>query len=231
MDEQTRVKQILVRDRVRQIEGQEPASSAKLIELPAKPKGLLAFFSAENLGKNLAVVGCLALITLALQGAGQQENVSVFSALQSSLTASWDEDVGKLSFVSELLPQELRAVWNETPAVEVFQPMNGETVHAWSREEPYLEINGTVHDVRACANGEVMSVAHGMGEERIMRLRHSDGCESLYGNLAECFVQAGDQVTAGEIIGVRMKEKPLAFELRVDGRSIDPQSHLQPYGE
>ncbi len=231
MNEQTRVNQICIREKVKRLDEPVSATSAVLTELPAKPAGWRAFFSAENLGKNLALVGCLALVTLALHGAGQQKDVSVFSALESSLTASWDEDVGKLSFVSDLLPQELRAVWNETPSIAVFQPMTGETVHVWSREEPYLEVMGTISDIRASADGEVMSIAHGMDEERIMRIRHDGGYETLYGNLSQCFVEVGDSVTAGEIIATRMADKPLAYELRMDGRSIDPEQILQPYGE
>lgn len=170
----------------------------------------------------MAVVGCLALVLLAINHSGTEENVSVFSALKSEMTAGWDEDVGKLSFVSDLLPQEIRAVWNPSPAIAVTAPVNGQITHAWSAKEPYVEMACSVMDVRASGDGEVMSVAHGLAEERIVRIRHSDGSETLYGNLQTAYVDAGSLVQSGDIIGTLLPQKPLAFELRVDGRSVDP---------
>jgi len=138
----------------------------------------------------------------------------------------WDENVGRLSFVSDLLPAEIRAVWSEVPAVQVMAPITGETLHAWSEQEPYLELQGAVSDVRAAAAGEVMSIAHGLEEERIVRIRHADDSETLYGNLETCFVEVGDWVETGEIFAALIPGEPLAFELRVDGRSIDPQNQM-----
>ncbi len=237
MEQDTRVKQIEVRERRKRLQPpilQEmaPPSTAQWTELPRRPKGFKAFVSPENLTKNLALLGCLALVVLAVHAAGQrQESISVFSALQNGLTASWEQDIGKLSFVSELLPPEIREVWNPSPAVAVMAPVTGDTVHAWSHAEPYLEIAATAADIRAAAGGEVMSIAHGLGEERILRLRHSDGNESLYGNLAACHVEVGDTVDAGEVIASLLPGSPLAFELRIDGRSVDPASVMQPLSE
>lgn len=227
MEEQTRVNQMEVRQRRRWIQPPLPQetpvqTSAQLTELPKPVRGWRALIQPENLGKNLAVVGCLALVILAINHGGSEENVSVFSALQSDMAATWDEDVGKLSFVSDLLPPEIREVWNPTPAVSVMAPVNGSVVHAWSAQEPYLEMECSVSDIRAAGDGEVMSVAHGLEEERIIRIRHTDGTETLYGNLQTAFVEAGSVVQQGEIIGALLPDKPLAFELRLNGRSIDP---------
>jgi len=104
-------------------------------------------------------------------------------------------------------------------------------VHAWSESEPYITIQGTVTDVRAAADGEVMSIAHGLNEERILRVRHDDGTEALYGNLLNCHAGEGDRVYAGDVIATLIKDQPLAFELRVDGRSVDPEGRLTPFME
>ena len=88
-----------------------------------------------------------------------------------------------------------------------------------------------LRDVRASADGEVMSIAHGMEEERIVRIRHDDRTETLYGNLKNCHVQEGDQLCAGDVFAELMEGKPLAFELRVDGRSIDPNGKLKELQE
>ncbi|MEG0743017.1 MAG: M23 family metallopeptidase, partial [Clostridia bacterium] len=97
--------------------------------------------------------------------------------------------------------------------------------------EPYLELQSAVTDVRVAADGEVMSIAHGMGEERIVRVRHDDETESIYGNLLVCYAEVGDRVYAGDIIARVPDDVPLAFELRRDGRSINPEGLLMPHKE
>lgn len=227
MEEQTRVNQIQVRQQRKWIQPPMPQedayqTSAELTELPARPKGLKRLLQPENLSRNLALVGCLALVVLALQQTGSEKSVSVFSALQDEMTATWDQDVGKLSFVSDLLPAEIQAVWNPVAGISVQAPVNGPVVHTWSVQEPYLEMSASVTDVRSAGEGEVMSIAHGLDEERIIRIRHIDGSEALYGNLQTVHVEVGSVVQSGEIIASLLPDKPLAFELRVNGQSVDP---------
>ncbi len=186
---------------------------------------------ADRLMRDLAVVGALFLTVLAVRNVSVPEAQSVFSALQESANMQWDETLGQLSFVSKWLPQSVQAVWNERDSLMVLAPVSGQTVHAWSRKEPYVEWLSETSDVRCVADGEVMSIAHGPEEERIVRIRHDDETESIYGNLDACFVQEGERVTAGEIFARITTGKPLAFELRRDGRSIDPKGRLLPLDE
>ena len=85
-------------------------------------------------------------------------------------------------------------------------------------------------DVRASADGEVMSIAHGLNEERIIRIRHEE-CETIYGNIEDCLAEVGDQILAGDIIGTLIEGQPLAFELRHNGRSVDPSIHIKTIEE
>ena len=227
MDEQTRVNQIQVRQQRKWIQPPMPQenafqTSAELTDLPVRERGLKRLFQPENLSRNLALVGCLALVVLALQQTGSEKSVSVFSTLRDEMTATWDQDVGKLSFVSDLLPAEIQAVWNPAAGIAVQTPVNGQVVHTWSVQEPYLEMSTTVTDVRSAGDGEVMSIAHGLDEERIIRILHTDGSEALYGNLQSAHVEVGSVVESGEIIASLLPNKPLAFELRVNGQSVDP---------
>lgn len=226
MDRQTRVKQIQVRgEKQRHIQLEQ--SQAEWIDLSPKRKTRF-IFQADRLIRNLAVAGGLMLVIVAVKNAGVPETQSVFSALQTSMNAEWDESVGKLSFVSGLLPESLQAVWSEREAAAVYAPMAGETVKAWTEQEPYIEVSGAVTEVRAVADGEIMSVAHGMDEERIVRIRHDDGAESVYGNLQVCYQEVGDRVSAGDIFARVPMGTPLAFELRQNGRSINPEGLLMP---
>ena len=206
----------------------EKRAGAKLTELPPRQSWGARLLRADKLVRNLAVVGAMLLTVVAVRNAGSPEAQSVFGALQTGTDMEWDESLGKLSFVSSLLPEGIQTVWSEREAVAVFEPVAGETVHAWSRTEPYTAIMGSVRDVRAVADGEVMSIAHGLEEERILRVRHDDGTESIYGNLLDCYAQEGDRVYAGDIIAATIEGKPLVFELRRDGRSIDTEGLLRP---
>ena len=92
-------------------------------------------------------------------------------------------------------------------------------------------IQTKLSDVRAAADGEVMSIAHGLDEERIVRIRHDDASEAIYGNLASCLAQVGDRVYAGDVFASILEGEPLAFELRVDGRSVDPTGKWKHFDE
>lgn len=230
MDKQTKVKRMRLREDAWPAE--EPAEKkAEWIDC-SKPSGMSVFaFRADRLMRNLAVTGALFLVIAAAKNAGLPETQSVFSALQASMDMEWDESVGKLSFVNSLLPESVREVWSAGESVTVYAPMAGETVHAWSGSEPYIELQGAVTDVRAVADGEIMSVAHGMEEERIVRVRHDDGMESVYGNLLVCYEDVGERVRAGDIFARVPPGQPLAFELRRDGRSVNPEGLLIPLPE
>lgn len=228
MDQKTRVKPMRLREETRE---KPEAPNAQWIDV-SKPGKLGVFaFHADRLIRNLAVAGALLLVVVAAKNADLPEARSVFSALQTSMDMEWDESVGKLSFVSNLLPEGIREVWNGGERLTVYAPLSGETVHAWSHSEPYIELKGAVTDVRAVADGEIMSVAHGMEEERIVRIRHENGVESVYGNLLVCYEDVGEQVRAGEIFARVSPGEALAFELRRDGRSVDPEGLLTPQPE
>jgi len=231
MQNQTQVRNIKLRTKT-QPESIEKSAVTEPVELPQSGHGAgFWVLRADRLVRNLAVVGVLLLTVVALRGSSDPQAQSVFSALQESAGMEWDESIGKLSFVNSLLPQSLQEVWNPTADVMVFAPLSGDTVHAWSKSEPYIMIQGRTEQVRAAADGEVMSVAHGMDEERIIRVRHDDDTEAIYGNLAQSHVQAGQRVYAGDVIATLIDDQPLAFELRVNGRSVDPTGRMTPFDE
>lgn len=231
MEHPTQVSNMKIKTRLREPMQAESAITQP-VELPSGDKTWkMRFFQADRLVRNLAVTGVLLLTVVAVRNSGLPQAQSVFGALKETAGMEWDESLGKLSFVGDFLPEGVREVWNEKPALTLLAPMNGETVHAWSEREPYITIQSNVSDVRAAADGEVMSIAHGMNEERILRVRHDDGTEALYGNLLNCYAGEGDRVYAGDVIATLAKEEPLAFELRVDGRSVDPESRLMPFQE
>ncbi len=177
---------------------------------------------AERLTRNVAVAAALLLCAVAVRNAALPQAKDVFTAIQDSVTMDLDESLGKLTFVSNLLPESALVFWNSNETVQVSAPVHGDIVHAYNEEEPYIGLLGVSTDVRVAADGEVMNVAHGDGEERVVRVRHEDGLETLYGNLLECYVAEGDQVYEGDIIGETAQKQPVFFEVRKNGRSVDP---------
>ncbi len=230
MNRQTQVKNMKVKSEPSLL-SDRVETGATLTEYPKEAGWGKRLLQTDKLIRNLAVVGGLLLTLVAVKNAGTPQTQSVFSALQDSVNMEWDESLGKLSFVNGFLPEGIQAVWNEQENVSVLAPVVGETVHAWSQQEPYIEVQSAVADVRAVADGEIMSIAHGLDEERIIRVRHDDDTESIYGNLLVCYAEEGDRVYAGDIIARVLDGKPLAFELRKDGRSINPEGLMKPQKE
>ncbi len=222
MNQETRVNQIQIKPK--QLKNE--SSPVEVVELPErKSEWGIRFFQFDSLMRNFAIVGVLVLVLIAMKNTTSPEAQSVFSAIQETSGMKWDESLGKLSFVNTLLPDEIQEVWNETYAIDAMVPLNGMLIHAWSQQEPYLLLSSGENAVYAAADGEVMSVAHGVNEEKIVRIRH-ENYETVYGNMENCAVEAGDIVKQGEIIGKLFADHPLAFEMRYEGRNIDPAPYL-----
>lgn len=173
--------------------------------------------------RDIAVAASLLVLLIAMKSAGDGSTLqAVFTTLQSDANTEWDESLGKLSFVNNWLPQGVSEVWQPSDAASIAMPVQGEVVSAWTAQEPYLELSSASGEVHAVKRGEVMALAHGLEEELILRLRHEDGSESIYGNLAACYVAEGDVTYEGDVIAQVLDGRPLAFEYRLNGRSVDP---------
>lgn len=87
--------------------------------------------------------------------------------------------------------------------------------------------------VVAAAAGTVTSAGRQSDGAVVVRIRHDDGSESLYGHLdPDLAVSAGDRVVAGERIGSvgltgRTTGPHVHFELVVGGRTVDPEPWLE----
>jgi murein DD-endopeptidase MepM/ murein hydrolase activator NlpD len=83
--------------------------------------------------------------------------------------------------------------------------------------------------VRAIAAGTVVGAGRVADGAVIVRIRHGDGSESLYGHLdADLPVRVGDRVEVGDRIGMigmtgHTTGPHLHLELNVHGRTVDPQ--------
>lgn len=87
----------------------------------------------------------------------------------------------------------------------------------------------------AATEGAVVKVVHGgtvsyaapfIGLGTLVIVDHGNGVQSLYGHLANMAVGAGDRLDRGDRVGL-VGPEALYFELRVDGRPVDPLQWLR----
>lgn len=89
----------------------------------------------------------------------------------------------------------------------------------------YAAAHGTA--VMAAGNGKVVSAGWNGGYGKAVVIRHASGTETLYGHLSAFGVRAGQDVTAGRVIGnvgsTGQSTGPhLHYEVRRGGRPVDP---------
>jgi hypothetical protein len=85
--------------------------------------------------------------------------------------------------------------------------------------------------VRAAADGVVTRVGYNGALGRYIYVRHANGYETRYGHLSSRDAKVGQKVVAGEAIGLEGSTgnstgPHLHFEIRKDGRAINPMVHL-----
>lgn len=81
--------------------------------------------------------------------------------------------------------------------------------------------------VRASGGGSVAEAGYNADYGLFVLLRHPSGYETMYGHMSRLIAAEGDQVQAGEVIGLsgnsgRSTAPHLHFEIRRDAKSIDP---------
>lgn len=81
--------------------------------------------------------------------------------------------------------------------------------------------------VRASGGGTVTAAGYDADYGLFVLLRHPSGYETMYGHLSRLLVDESDAVPAGQVIGLsgnsgRSTAPHLHFEIRRDGKSVDP---------
>ncbi len=86
--------------------------------------------------------------------------------------------------------------------------------------------------VRAAAAGTVKAVTDSAQHGKTLIIEHGQNLETVYGHLGEVLVKQGDAVSQGQIVAKSGKSgitvgPMLYFELRENGKAIDPQTRLK----
>lgn len=220
----TRVKGVTVRNRTPLAQVQEttrhvssvPPTPESIKEDATRPLGF-----GERMLRNTAVCVALLLCVMAAQSVNTPGATEATNLLSQVVSMDLSESLGSLRFVSNLIPESAQVFWN-LGAEKHQAPSEAAVVHVFSGQEPWVSYGAG--EAYASAAGEVMSVAVDAKGRATVRLRHASGMETLYGNLLEVAVQEGDWVEAGALVGAA---KELMFELRGEGRAMDPSPYLQ----
>ena len=109
--------------------------------------------------------------------------------------------------------------------VKVFSPFG------WRRRRNHTGVDlplPTGTPVYAAFDGRVRVSMYNRGYGNVVIVRHASGLETTYAHLKERNVQAGDYVSAGDVIGLggstgRSAGPHLHFETRYEGYAFDPQ--------
>ena len=181
-----------------------------------KPRRKLSI-AKKQWGYLAAGVLCLAVGVFTLAADGQSKDTAL-SVMSSGF--EYDETLGRLQYVSSILPENAMVFLSSSVTEDIFYtPSESKTVHSWSEEEPWLEYQGESR-ICACETGEVMTIVENRDNKYTVRIRHSDGYESVYSGLTSLNIHENSSVAAGEQIGYASESA--AFELRRDGLSVLP---------
>jgi septal ring factor EnvC (AmiA/AmiB activator) len=117
-------------------------------------------------------------------------------------------------------------------------PVKGELISAFGKtrhKEFDTEVFRNGIDIRASLGQEIKAVEKGTvvfadrfsGYGRMIVIDHGERYYTIYAHLSEMFKKDGDPVKRGEILGLVGDSDSLAgaglyFEMRKDGRSVDP---------
>ena len=80
--------------------------------------------------------------------------------------------------------------------------------------------------VTASADGEVVGVFHGNGDEQIVKIVGENDITCIYGNLQKVYVQTGDFICLGDTIGSLLEGADRVIEVQKHGISIDPALYI-----
>lgn len=188
----------------------------KHVWMPAKKTKRISKRLLRNTGIFAAVSLCIGTGTYILTN-HSHESQSVMSHLTAGF--QYDETLGRLQFVSNILPASAMVFLNSDPDAEILLPTSAKQIHAWSSTEPWIEYECS-GSIAACNAGEIITVVKNRQNEYTVRVLHENGYESVYSGLNTVDVREFDIIESGQKIGT--SSGIAGFELRKEGLSVLP---------
>ena len=184
---------------------------------------------AERLTRNMAIATLLLLTVVGIRTAAVPGGDTLLTSLQKAVQSEWDENLGRLSYVSHSIGESVQVFAGQSGAAELLSPTSVQPVSAFSAAEPYLRY-ANAGDIYAVCAGEVSAIAHDDAGHYIVRILHNGGqLEGVYYGLIRCDTAEGSEVTAQTCIGRAGQD--FAFQLYRAGKAIDCTAQLSPRGK
>ena len=170
---------------------------------------------------------------------------------EGKLTPSFAESVEEYNFLRSAKAMELhsdRTRWIQPASARPsIWPVAGRLTGAFGGRMDPFSGEGAFHtgvdisappgtSVRATADGVVMGASWEGGYGLMVQVDHGGGVNTFYAHLSRCFVQMGQAVRLGQIVGEvgatgRVTAPHLHYELRISGVPVNPYSyHLAKSG-
>lgn len=208
-------------------EEERPPIKIEKAEVPRHRRRVRAKLTrTDRLLRNSAYACALLLGVLALGNVNQPWAKKASDTVERALTMhiDLDENIGALQFVRDIMPESALVFMNLSGQTALERPAEGPVSHAWSNLQPWMMfdcIAGT--PVCAVGSGTVTAITPLSGDKYGVLVDHGEGVESLYAQLTEVDVAAGDAVSRGQAIG---KGDAVYFEYRMNGESVDPAGEM-----
>lgn len=190
------------------------------IPLPARRSG------AVKLNRNVAFLMLLMVCLASIHNQSLPSGQTVLTAVQQTVDSDWDETLGQITFVDQLIPDTLAVFFAQPASQRLSLPCVGSVAHSWSQDAPYVSYVPQNKAALAMADGEVMNISHGADDLLTLRIRHDSGLESVYYHLEEVFCREGDIVKCGDTIATICPGENLVVDVRQDGLSVDPAGFI-----
>ena len=180
---------------------------------------------SQRLVRNCALTALLLITVTSVRNERLPSGQTVLTAVQTMTGEGWDDTLGRISFVSALVPDTVAVFGDGQASYSLYAPANGEMTHSWSIDEPYLSYRAGDGQVYALGGGQVMSVTADDENGYALRVRQTDGLEAMYYDLSAIRVREGDEIAAQACIGSCLRDA--VVEVRRDGVSMDAAAWIQ----
>lgn len=210
-----------------QAETVKPPIKIERMEAPKRRRRMRAKLTrTDRLLRNSAYACALLLGVLALGNVNQPWARKASDTVEKALTMhiDLDESIGALQFVRNIMPESALVFMNLSGQTALERPAEGPVTHPWSNLQPWMMFDCIAGSpVCAVGPGTVTAVTPLSGNKFGVLVDHGEGAESLYAQLTELDVAAGDSVSRGQALG---RGAGVYFEYRVNGESVDPAGEM-----
>ena len=191
-------------------------------EVPHQQRHSNIFRMCDRMTRNFLCVALLVVCIYAVRTA-QYADENVLAAAARSMTESpWEENLGRIQFVSHMFPETQAVFWSENHTPELAIQSCDTFVHTWSEDEPYISIRTDSGSAYALGSGTITTIAADHNQNQIVTVDHGNGYTSTYYGLSNCLLSEGSHVAAGDTIGHTASSNEMVVEIKQYGLPIDP---------